>query len=1028
MANLGKPSLQRIEELFHRAVDLEAQEQARFLDAECAGDEVLRAAVEKLLQHDERPGKTESMIAGPIARTLLDESQAAAAGGFGEALALLRHAIEGYELIEVLGSGGMGVVFKARQLSLDRLVAVKMLLSAAPVTADQFLRFRTEAEALARLRHPNIVQIFEVGEHEGRPYIVMEYVSGPNLSHALDGKPQPTRGAAELVATLAGAIQAVHECGIIHRDLKPGNVLLQIADSGLQIENQQEVHAQSAVCNLQSAIPKLSDFGIAKRLDRESSRTKSGAILGTPSYMAPEQAGGQGKVVGPAADIYALGAILYEMLTGRPPFDGASAAETVAQVVSDEPISPARLRPTLPRDLVTICLKCLEKEPRRRYLRADELAQDLRTFLAGEPIRARRIGPPERLWRWCRRRPLVAALSATSAILALALAVTIIVYQSLLHAAMSRQLENTKLELADTAQQARQKGQLAEEERHQLAALDRTLGARDIEEGDDFAALIRLAEALRLDSDDPEQERKDRVWISLLLQHCPRLARLQTYDSHIAGAQLGSSGCWLATVGADRTLRIWDMLTGKIRTLAAAVQPGAESLPVAISPDGRFVSVSAPDGSTRVWDVDKGQPHGAPIHHAAAILRASFSDNNQALIAHLADGTIQVWDIATGRHILPETAASASTRLAGASDNGRWLFLLSADGVGQLYQLPEGKAVGTPLAINHALGVVGVRSDGRQVAILDAHKALWVWDIDAGTSRLLVRSLDNEGPVRQIHWSPDGRSTLVVGDHIRIWDADAGTPATPCLALGGRVLLAGFTGNDTVLALDDDGHARFWELQPIRLETGPKSPPAPTVQAAAAKGPIRLTNGKIVDVKAPTLESALWPLPTHEKLVDHAAFSADGRRLAACNDGHDVVIWDSALGTQVTSALRHRENVVYAAFSPDGNRLVTASGGGTLAIWDLATSEPTVFPLRTWHDLERVAFGPAGMQIVAMGKAGFMRTWSLTPEARPCARLEELAQVMSGRRMTGDGALLPLEAERLEFAWKGLHAADIPMR
>ncbi|HZV07322.1 MAG TPA: protein kinase [Gemmataceae bacterium] len=288
--------------------------------------------------------------------------------------------IPGYEIVGELGRGGMGVVYKARQTQLDRMVALKMILSGGMADQDDLARFRTEAEAIARLQHANIVQIHEVGEHDGRPFFSLEFCAGGSLADKLNGTPLPAERAASLVETLAQAMEAAHQSHVIHRDLKPANVLL-TADG----------------------TPKITDFGLAKKLDVPG-QTYTGAVMGTPSYMAPEQASGQ-KDIGPAADVYALGAILYELLTGRPPFKAATTVDTILQVRYDEPVPPRQLQSKVPRDVETICLKCLQKMPNARYARALDLAEDLRRFRAGEPIRARPPGPLERGWKLARRYP-----------------------------------------------------------------------------------------------------------------------------------------------------------------------------------------------------------------------------------------------------------------------------------------------------------------------------------------------------------------------------------------------------------------------------------------------------------------------------------------------------------------------------------------------------------------------------------------------------------------------------------------------
>jgi hypothetical protein len=321
--------------------------------------------------------------------------------------------VPGYEILEEIARGGMGVVYKARQKSLNRTVALKMVLAGGHAGPQERARFRIEAEAVACLQHPNIVQIFEVGECDGQPYLSLEYVDGCSLAEAIAGKRLPVAQAAQLVETLARATHYAHEHNIVHRDLKPANILV-AADARrttqIKAATKEGPALASSICvDLRSSAAKITDFGLAKRLDSAVGHTLSGAILGTPSYMAPEQAEGKTREIGPATDVYALGAILYELLTGRPPFQGDRPLDTILRVVTEEPTPPTRLEPRLPRELETICLKCLEKEPRRRYPSAAALADDLGRFRKGEPIAARPLGPLGRLDRWARLRPALAA-------------------------------------------------------------------------------------------------------------------------------------------------------------------------------------------------------------------------------------------------------------------------------------------------------------------------------------------------------------------------------------------------------------------------------------------------------------------------------------------------------------------------------------------------------------------------------------------------------------------------------------------
>ncbi|QVL33730.1 protein kinase [Telmatocola sphagniphila] len=306
-------------------------------------------------------------------------------------------AIPGYKVEGILGQGGMGIVYKAKDLSLKRTVALKMIISGDFAGSKELARFRIEAEAVARLQHPNIVQIHEVGETKGRPYLALEFVEGGTLATKLAGKPLPLREAAKLVESLARGMQLAHSRNVIHRDLKPGNILLK-----------------------SDGTPKIADFGLARQLDTDSSETQSGAVIGTPSYMAPEQAAGMANEAGPATDVYALGAILYECLTGKPPFKAESMMKTLDLVRNAQPVRPSLLQPGVPLDLETICLKCLRKEPENRYASAAELADELVRFLQGEPILARPMGRIERMERWVQRNPVVTGLLAAVAVSLLA--------------------------------------------------------------------------------------------------------------------------------------------------------------------------------------------------------------------------------------------------------------------------------------------------------------------------------------------------------------------------------------------------------------------------------------------------------------------------------------------------------------------------------------------------------------------------------------------------------------------------------
>jgi serine/threonine protein kinase/tetratricopeptide (TPR) repeat protein len=391
--------------------------------------------------------------------------------------ALSNPEIRGFSIVGELGRGNMGVVYKARQLNLNRLVALKVIRGGRHAGREELQRFLNEARVIALVQHPHIVRIYDVGEQDGLPYFSMEYVEGGNLAEHLSGRPLPVREAAQVTKMLANAVGAAHQHGIIHRDLKPGNVLIRPIKSDIQPNNQpsQTTARESAssqksrVEPVPTLIPVITDFGLAKHLGGTSDQTQSGVIMGTPNYMAPEQADGRSRHVGPAADIYALGAILYECITGRPPYNAESPAETILQMFQTEPIAPSRLQPRVPRDLETICLKCLQREPRKRYATAEALAIDLGRFLGGEPIAARPPSVPEQFVKWAQGRPVLATLMACLVLAVLAALAGGVWYQADLQEKLEAALYEQRL--AQDAENAAKKSEYLTQLRSQVEGM-----------------------------------------------------------------------------------------------------------------------------------------------------------------------------------------------------------------------------------------------------------------------------------------------------------------------------------------------------------------------------------------------------------------------------------------------------------------------------------------------------------------------------------------------------------------------------
>jgi eukaryotic-like serine/threonine-protein kinase len=922
-----------------------------------------------------------------------------------------------YELLEELGRGGMGVVYKARQSKLNRLVALKMILAGEYAGERDIARFRTEAEAVARLQHPNIVQIFEVGEHDGHPYFSLEFVDGGSLAQRLDGTPLPSHQAARLVETLARAMHAAHQAGVVHRDLKPANVLL-TADG----------------------TPKITDFGLAKKLDSDAGQTQSGAIMGTPSYMAPEQAGGKSNEIGPAADTYALGAILYECLTGRPPFKASTPLDTVLQVVSDEPVPPRQLQSKTPRDLETICLKCLQKAPGKRYTTAADLAEDLRRFQAQEPIQARPVGRLERGVKWAKRRPAVAALLAALMLAALGLVGGGAWFTNSLQNALGAAKDSTEakgkaleaerdaLGAAKDSAEAKGKALEAEREAKEKAQNEKSLAdaARTKAEWLAYAGQITLAQREWQDGDVGHArdllgacQGNLRGWeydyLATLFNKNQRTLRghtgpLMSVAFSPDGKRLVSGGIgntvnvWDAQTGqetlsltghasmvfsvafspdgkrlvsgsGDETVKVWDALTGK-ETLTLKGHAGPVGS-VAFSPDGKRL-VSGAVNIVMVWDAQTGQETLTLKGNTGGDFRVAFSPDGKRLVSGSADGALKVWDAQTGQETLTLKGHAGPVFSVAFSPDGKRLVSCSQDKTVKVWDAQTGQE--TLNLTGHTGPVISVAfsPDGKRLVSGGADNTLKTWDAQTGQETLALKG--HNGAVLSVAFSPDGKR-LVSGSWdgtVKVWDAQISQEPLTLKGHFGQVRSVAFSPNSKRLVSGGaDGTLKVWDAQTGQETLTLKKHTGPVNSVAFSPDGTRLVSGggdgilKVWD--AQTGQETLT-LKGHTGSVNSVAFSPDGKRLVSGSQDKTVKVWDAQTGQETLNLKGHAYAVLSVAFSPDGKRLVSGSGDGTIKVWDAQTGQETLNLKGYTGGIQSVAFSPDGKRLVS-GGANTVKVW-----------------------------------------------------